>query len=65
MTTQALGARKKLSDESGRKRAAALLIALGPDVASEVLKSLPEDDISRRKKKKAITSTITGSPIRA
>lgn len=47
MTTQALGGRKKLSEENGRKRAAALLIALGPDMASEVLKSLPEDDISR------------------
>src|SRR5690606_17361898 len=31
----------------GRKRAAALLIALGPDLAAEVLRELPEDDIGR------------------
>jgi flagellar motor switch protein FliG len=31
----------------GRKRAAALLIALGPDLAAEVLRHLPDEDIGR------------------
>jgi flagellar motor switch protein FliG len=31
----------------GRKRAAALLIALGPELAAEILRELPEEDIGR------------------
>src|SRR5690606_20014606 len=31
----------------GRKRAAALLIALGPELAAEVLRQMPEEDIGR------------------
>ncbi|MEZ4502242.1 MAG: flagellar motor switch protein FliG [Dehalococcoidia bacterium] len=49
MTTAApAGSRKKaFSTVAGRKRAAALLIALGPEIASHILRSLPEEDIGR------------------
>ena len=36
-----------LASARGRKRAAALLIALGPDVAAEILREMPEEDIGR------------------
>ena len=32
---------------NGRRRAAALLIALGPELAADVMRTLPEEDISR------------------
>src|SRR3989304_1090525 len=35
------------ADAKGRKRAAALLIALGPELAAEVLRQLPDEDIGR------------------
>lgn len=38
---------KSLSDVNGRKRAAALLIALGPETAAAVLKSLSDDEIGQ------------------
>lgn len=31
----------------GRRRAAALLIALGPEVSADILRSMPEEDVSR------------------
>ncbi|HMB20451.1 MAG TPA: flagellar motor switch protein FliG, partial [Spirochaetota bacterium] len=37
---------KSLNDMNGAERAAALLVALGPDIASEVMKHLDEDSIS-------------------
>ena len=39
--------KKAFANTNGRKRAAALLIALGPELAAEVLRALPEDDIGR------------------
>jgi flagellar motor switch protein FliG len=39
--------RSVFSDARGRKRAAALLIALGPELAAEVLRQLPDEDIGR------------------
>jgi flagellar motor switch protein FliG len=47
MTTDSGTRRKNYAKVSGRKRAAALLIALGPELAAEVLRALPEDDIGR------------------
>jgi flagellar motor switch protein FliG len=46
--TPAASSRKKaFTSANGRRRAAALLIALGPELAAEILKSLPEEDIGR------------------
>src|SRR5690606_28811710 len=39
--------RNAFSSARGRRRAAALLIALGPELAAEVLRQLPDDDIGR------------------
>ena len=36
-----------LSGGVGSRRAAALLVALGPELAAEILRTLPEDDMSR------------------
>jgi len=47
MTTQQPVRRGLFAGASGRKRAAALLIALGPELASTVLKRMSEDDIGR------------------
>src|SRR5438067_55428 len=35
------------AEARGRKRAAALLIALGPELAAEVLRQMPDEDIGR------------------
>ena len=47
MTTQQPVRKGVFAGTSGRKRAAALLIALGPELASTVLKRMSEDDIGR------------------
>ncbi len=39
--------RGDFSSANGRRRAAALLIALGPELAADVMRTLPEEDISR------------------
>ncbi len=36
-----------MATQRGRKRAAALLIALGPELAAEILREMPEEDIGR------------------
>ena len=48
MVTQNSG-RSKIGFENatGRRRAAALLVALGPELAAEILRTLPEEDMSR------------------
>lgn len=47
--TTAVGEIRKNSfaGSRGRRRAAALLIALGPEIAAEVMKGLPDEDIGR------------------
>lgn len=45
MVTQS-GRTGSLSSATGQRRAAALLVALGPEHAAEILRALPEDDIS-------------------
>lgn len=49
MVTAAPGEVRKNSfgDARGRRRAAALLIALGPETAAQVMRELPEEDIGR------------------
>ncbi len=39
--------RGSFTSANGRRRAAALLIALGPELAADVMRTLPEEDISR------------------
>ncbi len=39
--------RGEFGSANGRRRAAAFLIALGPELAADVMRTLPEDDISR------------------
>jgi flagellar motor switch protein FliG len=39
--------RASFGSANGRRRAAALLIALGPELAADVMRTLPEEDISR------------------
>ncbi|GMU41537.1 MAG: flagellar motor switch protein FliG [Chloroflexota bacterium] len=41
------GKKNPFATARGRRRAAALLIALGPELAAEVLRQLPDDDIGR------------------
>ena len=43
----AAASKKAFATVGGRKRAAALLIALGPEIAAQILRGLPEEDIGR------------------
>ena len=45
-TANAVG-RPSIAKASGRKRAAALLIALGPEVSAQILRQLPEEDVGQ------------------
>ncbi len=47
MVNSTTSRKKSFASANGRRRAAALLIALGPELAAEVLRALPEDDIGR------------------
>jgi flagellar motor switch protein FliG len=44
---EAVTRRNSFATARGRRRAAALLIALGPELAAEVLRQMPDDDIGR------------------
>jgi flagellar motor switch protein FliG len=39
--------RQSIARASGRKRAAALLIALGPEVSAQILRQMPEEDVGQ------------------
>ncbi len=41
------GSRDGFASANGRRRAAAFLIALGPELAADIMRTLPEEDISR------------------
>ena len=43
----AAGSRGSFASANGRRRAAAFLIALGPELAADIMRTLPEEDISR------------------
>ena len=43
----AAGSRGGFGSANGRRRAAAFLIALGPELAADILRTLPEEDVSR------------------
>ena len=47
MVTEPTVRKINFASASGRQRAAALLIALGPEIAAEIMRGLPDDDISK------------------
>ena len=54
VSQQATRTRDDFASANGRRRAAALLIALGPELAADVMRTLPDEDVSR------LTSEIVG-----
>ncbi len=47
VSQQATRTRDDFASANGRRRAAALLIALGPELAADVMRTLPDEDVSR------------------